>query len=62
MQLDGRYDLEVVTNAVKELFSEEVVTRWAGNYLKSDNRRSVFYGPNGEEMGCLLYTSDAADE
>jgi hypothetical protein len=51
MQLDGRYDLEVVTNAVKELFSEDVVTRWAGNYLKSDNRRSVFYGPNGEEMG-----------
>lgn len=44
-------DIDSMRDGMSKLFTDEVVEKWANNYLKSDARKSQFYGPDKFEIG-----------
>ena len=48
---DGSLDMDTLRSGMAKLFSDDVVDRWANNFLKSDSRKSIFNGPDFMEVG-----------
>lgn len=44
-------ELDQIKESMSKLFSDDVVDRWVTHYLSTDNRMTVFQGPNGVEVG-----------
>ena len=52
----GQVSTAVVVRTIKE------IRRADGSYIRFDDNACVLLNATGEMIGCLLYTSDAADE
>ena len=48
---DGTLDMDTLRSGMAKMFTDDVVDRWANNYLKSDSRKSIFNGPDFMEVG-----------